>query len=144
MQNAYNDLSKPVEKQITLNNHCNGKVCILNTNAINQDNKPLFTKIKGEHKRCGRRAVTCLNSSLELYTKNNKTELKTFLHLRNDGRVSWPNPCYLKCLDGVSEIKGETNKISTIILPGKDINIEVTFDLSKVLILSTNTLFLAR
>ena len=42
MQNAYNDLSKPVEKQITLNNHCNGKVCILNTNAINQDNKPLF------------------------------------------------------------------------------------------------------
>ena len=132
MQNAYNDLSKPVEKQITLNNHCNGKVCILNTNAINQDNKPLFTKIKGEHKRCGRRAVTCLNSSLELYTKNNKTELKTFLHLRNDGRVSWPNPCYLKCLDGVSEIKGETHKISTIILPGKDINIEVTFDLSKV------------
>ena len=128
IQNCYNETSK----QKTKNNHCKGKVCLLNTNDINQENKPIFTTIKGDHKRCGRRTVTCLNSTLNLYTKNNKTQLKTFLHLRNDGRVSWPNPCYLKCLEGVSEIKGETIKISNIILPGKDINIEVTFDLSTI------------
>ena len=123
------NLRKPI---LIKNNHCVGKVCLLNTNSLKQGSKPIFTKINVQHKRCGRRAVTCLNSSLNLQTKNNKTEFKTFLHLRNDGRVSWPNPCYLKCVEGVSDIKGETIKISQIILPGKDINIEVTFNLSQI------------
>ena len=83
----------------------------------------------------------CLNSSLAIETRNNKTSLKTVLKLKNTGKVSWPNPCYLKCIENQSQIHGETIKITNVVEPQKEIEIDVVFDLTKV---NTNGTYISK
>lgn len=83
----------------------------------------------------------CLNSSLAIETRNNKTSTKTILKLKNTGKVNWPNPCFLKCIENQSQIKGETIKLSNVVEPQKEIDIDVIFDLTNV---NTNGTYISK
>ena len=126
------DMYKTLQQTMGMKPTCFGPICFNPNYCWGFPSGPkMFRKKRGGH-RCGRRATKCLNESLSLQTTNNTTELKALLHLQNAGRVNWPNPCYLKCLEDKSEIKGEAIKISSVVAPGQDINIEVVFDLKNV------------
>ena len=75
----------------------------------------------------------CVNSTLNFKTVNNNNFITVPIKLLNNGRINWPLPCYFRCQEELSEIKGEKIKIiKSEVKPGKDVEFKVKIDLSNI------------
>lgn len=75
---------------------------------------------------------SCLTMNLNLNVVNNTNEARKSIKLLNNGTVSWPKPCYFTCIENESTIFGNSNLLKIRVDPGKEINVEVCFNLKDV------------
>jgi hypothetical protein len=74
----------------------------------------------------------CLNKNLNFNTKNNNNLFKLTLHLINNGKLNWPTPSFLTCLEDGSGIIGKKVKILKEIAPSNIIDVNIKLDLSNI------------
>ena len=75
----------------------------------------------------------CINSTLNFKTINNNNFINIPIKLLNNGNIKWPLPCYFKCQDELSDIKGKRVKITKASgEPWKDVEFNVKIDLSNI------------
>lgn len=76
---------------------------------------------------------SCVNSSLNFKTVNNNNYINVPIKLLNNGRTNWPLPCYFRCQEQLSQVKGEKIKIiKSEVEPGKDVEFKVKIDLNNI------------
>lgn len=74
----------------------------------------------------------CLNKNLNFNTKNNNNEFIVTLQLINNGKLNWPTPSFLTCLEHGSGIIGKSVKILKEIEPSNSIDVNIKLDLSNI------------
>ena len=75
----------------------------------------------------------CVNSSLNFKTVNNNNFINAPIKLLNNGRINWPSPCFFRCQEELSEVKGEKIKImKSEVEPGKGVDFAVRIDLNNI------------
>jgi len=106
------------------------KTNAMNFLGLNQDQeKSNETNTTSESKNII--SMKCLSNNT-FTVVNNKHELRKIIKLTNDGNVDWPIFSYLTNISTESTVFGPAIPIKIHVIPGKEINVEVCFDLTKI------------
>jgi hypothetical protein len=74
----------------------------------------------------------CITDNLTFETKNHTNEIRKSIKLINNGKISWPKPCYFTCIQNESNIYGPATPIRVKVNPESEITVDVGLNLKDI------------